>query len=129
VAKKKLSNREMAELLAEQGFDVTTNLTLRASKSAGKRGRGTITLVDAKKPTRTRHISRKPKEPVTQYEQRVLAEFWKYYKSLPTKRRWTKKEVLKVIRSMRKYHIYRDPHAVDWQLTPEENILAFKYKK
>lgn len=128
--KRTLSNREVAKLLAEQGFDVTTNDTLKASKHAGSRKRGTITLVDAKKPAKTRHISRKPKEPVSQYEQRVLGIFWKFYKQLrEKKRRWTRKDVLKVIRAMRKYHVYRDPHAVDWHLTPEENILAFKYKK
>lgn len=127
--KRKLSNHEVAKLLAEQGFDVITNETLKATKTSGSRKRGSVTLVSAKNPTKTRHISRKPKEPVTQYEKRVLAIFWKHYKTLRESRRWSKKEVLQVIRGMRKFHIYRDPHAVDWHLTAEENVLAFQYRK
>ena len=128
---KKLSKPQLIDYLVQRGFDVVTDDKLTATKPAGRRGRGTVKRTRAKEGTQARHIPRKPKERIGAYEQRVLEEFWAYYKRLrsPKKRRWTKKEALTVIRAMRKYHIYRDPHAVDWHISPEENILAFKYRK
>jgi len=128
---KKLSKPHLIDYLVKRGFDVVTDDQLKATKPAGRRGRGTVTRTRAQKGSQAQHIPRKPKERIGAYEQRVVDEFWAYYKGLrsPRKQHWTKKEVLKVIRAMRKYHIYRDPHAVDWHISPEENILAFKYRK